>query len=1312
MKLTVQSFVAAFGVAAAVAAYDPVASAQSNAPLLGADGMPMPAANAPAATLRAALGANAADVLTIGDDNSSAAISLLATAWPAGFCYVNRQVTNMFVNNNGNITFNAAVPTFTPVPFPITNNPMVAPWWADVDTRNGPAAPALDDRVYWDLRRGRMTITWYRVGYFNSNPSRRNNFQIVVTSQGNDAMGRPDGRNYDIEFRYGNEMGSDLSWYVGQASNGNMNGLCDLNMMGVPTNPGCIPAQAGFDGGDLASVVYLPHSRTIQVLQLDTESNVGLPGIWRFPVRNCGAPACGDGNLNPGEECDDGNTRSGDGCSNTCRTERANGQACVIGTQCRSGNCVDGVCCDSVCNGQCEACNRAGALGTCGAVVGAPVAPRAACGGPAGQCAAVCDGVNRMTCTSPATCTGPNCTAGRCVAGACQNLANQCIAPTTCNLLTNTCQGCRNNADCSGGTPFCDLTLMPTRCVSCRTSADCGGATPVCNPATRTCQGCVSNADCRAPTAICDVGGTNTCVGCRNNGDCPMASPICNPGTRTCVACRNNGDCRAPTPICNPMNACVGCLNNGDCGGSTPFCNAGTSTCVACRNSGDCSGNTPVCNAMFVCAPCARNADCPASAPVCNVMTGACRGCVVNGDCRAPTPVCDGARGQCVGCNGDPDCGGSTPICDLGRRVCVGCVRDANCAAPTPLCDLGLNACVACRGNADCAGATPVCEPIRRVCVGCLADGDCRAPTPRCDGRNNTCAGCLSNADCSGSTPVCNPMSRACVACLSNMDCSGATPICNVASNVCRPCNPMNAAVDCPNAGRPFCSSMGATSGTCVQAPPTITNPMNGSSSTNTRPVIRGRATPGQVVRVYIDGMPVGDATADADGNWSLPVAAGLTGGMHTVAAANVDAMVVGPQGTPSTFTITMCMVAADCSGSTPVCDAMTRLCRPCSPGNAMDCSAPRPVCAAAGVNAGRCIAVVPVITSPMDGAMTASRRPEIRGVGAPNSTVSIRIDGMEVGTAMTDADGNFTFTPMMDLPAGMHTIAAAPVLFPGGADAGAGDAGVAGMPGPSIRITVTNCANSAECSGGTPICEPGTMMCRACDPMREAMDCPNPMAPKCETMGPNTGRCVARPPRISSPMTGTMTATKRPVITGTGTPGKVVVITVNGMEVGRATVDAMGNWSFTPDRDLPTGMITVGASDVDDMGMVLPPADSVMITIPECVMDNECMPSQRCDRATGRCLDRMADAGIADTGVIVDSGRRDSGSSNVDAGASMDATSGSDGGVRGNISGDGLCSCRAAGHSTGTNGNGGLMALCAAVALTMTARRRRANGR
>ena len=42
------------------------------------------------------------------------------------------------VNNNGDITFDGPLGSFTSSPFPLSNNrQMIAPYWADVDTRRG-----------------------------------------------------------------------------------------------------------------------------------------------------------------------------------------------------------------------------------------------------------------------------------------------------------------------------------------------------------------------------------------------------------------------------------------------------------------------------------------------------------------------------------------------------------------------------------------------------------------------------------------------------------------------------------------------------------------------------------------------------------------------------------------------------------------------------------------------------------------------------------------------------------------------------------------------------------------------------------------------------------------------------------------------------------------------------------------------------------------------------------------------------------------------------------------------------------------------
>jgi hypothetical protein len=42
--------------------------------------------------------------------------------------------TPIFLNNNGNLSFDNAISSFTASSFPI-NSPMIAPYWSDVDTR-------------------------------------------------------------------------------------------------------------------------------------------------------------------------------------------------------------------------------------------------------------------------------------------------------------------------------------------------------------------------------------------------------------------------------------------------------------------------------------------------------------------------------------------------------------------------------------------------------------------------------------------------------------------------------------------------------------------------------------------------------------------------------------------------------------------------------------------------------------------------------------------------------------------------------------------------------------------------------------------------------------------------------------------------------------------------------------------------------------------------------------------------------------------------------------------------------------------------
>ena len=230
------------------------------------------------------------------NDDGSTGIIPVAREFPEGLWFFGSVYRSLYLNNNGNITFNNALGVFTPERFPVASQPMIAPYWADVDTR-GRGMPARNN-VHWFLEPGRFIATWHLVGYYSSHDNLQNSFQLVLTDQ----RARNPG-DFDVEFRY-----ERCEWTTGDASGGT-GGF------------GGTPAQAGFDAGNLRDFFALPGSFTRDILDVCTTSNVGVPGLWQFQIRGGTVAMCGNRIVERGEECDDGNTRSGDGCSNLCRRE-------------------------------------------------------------------------------------------------------------------------------------------------------------------------------------------------------------------------------------------------------------------------------------------------------------------------------------------------------------------------------------------------------------------------------------------------------------------------------------------------------------------------------------------------------------------------------------------------------------------------------------------------------------------------------------------------------------------------------------------------------------------------------------------------------------------------------------------------------------------------------------------------------------------------------------------------------------------------------------------------------------------------------
>jgi VCBS repeat-containing protein len=193
-----------------------------------------------------------------GDDNSSGAIDITSVFGVSGINFFGHQYTSLYINNNGNITFGSPTGVYTPSVIDAgLNNPIIAVFWADVDTRG-------HGNVYYDLDAadGVMTITWDDVGYYPSQSDKLNSFQLVLISEGNG--------NFDIQYRYG-----DIEWTTGGASGGS-GGL------------GGTPARAGYSAGDGTHYYELPQSGNQEALLTlpTTDGNTGIDGVDQFEVHN------------------------------------------------------------------------------------------------------------------------------------------------------------------------------------------------------------------------------------------------------------------------------------------------------------------------------------------------------------------------------------------------------------------------------------------------------------------------------------------------------------------------------------------------------------------------------------------------------------------------------------------------------------------------------------------------------------------------------------------------------------------------------------------------------------------------------------------------------------------------------------------------------------------------------------------------------------------------------------------------------------------------------------------------------------------
>lgn len=142
--------------------------------------------------------------LARNDDQSTGLVSI-----GFGINFYGINTTQLYVNNNGNVTFNAPLSTFTPFGLLTSSIPIIAPFFADVDTRNTASGVTQYGTGTLDGHAA-FGVNWIGVGYFPSAVNRLNSFQLILTDRSDIAAG-----DFDFEFNYDSVL-----WETGGASGG------------------------------------------------------------------------------------------------------------------------------------------------------------------------------------------------------------------------------------------------------------------------------------------------------------------------------------------------------------------------------------------------------------------------------------------------------------------------------------------------------------------------------------------------------------------------------------------------------------------------------------------------------------------------------------------------------------------------------------------------------------------------------------------------------------------------------------------------------------------------------------------------------------------------------------------------------------------------------------------------------------------------------------------------------------------------------------------------------------------------------------
>ncbi|WP_305825991.1 Ig-like domain-containing protein [Pseudomonas aeruginosa] len=436
-----------------------------------------------------------------------------------------------------------------------------------------------------------------------------------------------------------------------------------------------------------------------------------------------------------------------------------------------------------------------------------------------------------------------------------------------------------------------------------------------------------------------------------------------------------------------------------------------------------------------------------------------------------------------------------------------------------------------------------------------------------------------------------------------------------------------------------------------------VVEPSNGSE-------LSGTAEPGSSVTLTDgNGNPIGQTTADANGNWSftpstpLPdgtvvnvVARDAAGNSSPPASVTVDAVAPAtPTVDPSNgttlsgtaepgATVTLAdgngnpigQVTADGSGNWTFTPST-----PLPNGTVVNATATDP-----SGNASSPASVTVDAVAPATPVVNPSNGTTLSGTAEPGATVTLTDgNGNPIGQVTADGSGNWSFTPTTPLPNGTVVNATAtdasgntsagssvtvdsvapatPVINPSNGTTLSGTA----EPGSSVTLTDGN-GNpigqvTADGSGNwsftpsTPLADGTVVNATATDPAG------------------NTGGQGSTTVDAIAPATPTVNLSNGSSLSGTAEPGSTVILTDgNGNPIGETTADGSGNWTYTPSTPIANGTV-VNVVAEDAAGNSSPPAT---VTV-----DSSAPPAPVINPSNGVVISGTAEAGA--TVTLTDAG-------------------------------------------------------------------------